>query len=68
MSIFGRKSTEEAYEDYLNEDGSMFGKKDFEEFKQIKERAQEISDGTTSGLFEKDEDVREEVNNIKEKE
>lgn len=66
MSIFS-KDIDEEYQDYLNSDGSMLGKKDFEEFKRIKDRAFEIHSGFASGTFENDEDVWAEVRKLEDK-
>lgn len=66
MGIFNGKDIDEEYKDYLNEDGSIFGKMDREEFDRIKNRAKEIADGTFLGTFERDENIWEEVKKIKE--
>ncbi len=67
MSMFG-KDRDEEYQDYLNGDGSMFGKMDRQEFDSIKDRALEIHTGLTMGTFERDEKVWEEVKKLKENE
>jgi hypothetical protein len=65
MGMFGGKDDDEEYFDYLKE-GSMFGKKDREEWQSKRDRAREIASGLVSGIFERDEEVWEEVEKIKE--
>lgn len=60
MSIFNKDN----YDDFENHDGSILSYKNKDK---IKERATEIASGFVSGLFEKDEEVWEEVRKIKER-
>jgi hypothetical protein len=64
MSIFS-KDVDEMYDEYLEKEGSMFGKMDKQEFERKVERAEEIASGFASGLFERDEEVWEHVRRIK---
>jgi hypothetical protein len=62
MSMFGRDDDD----DLKDDDGPMFGGAErYEKRKAAKERAREIASGISSGLFEKDEQVWEEVKKIK---
>ena len=65
MSMF-RKDRDERYQEYLESDGSMFGKMDREEFDRIEDQAEEIASGLTMGTFNKDERVWDRVRQIKE--
>jgi hypothetical protein len=60
------KDKDERYQDYLESDGSMFGKMDKDEWDQIDKQAEEIVSGETMGTFQRDERVWERVKKIKE--
>lgn len=57
---------DEAYQKYLESDGSMFNKMDREEFQSIRDRAAEIHSDLVTGTFERDERVWDRVNELSE--
>jgi hypothetical protein len=66
MGFLGGRDREERYKEYL-EEGSMFGKKDFEEWSKIEDQAEEIASGLVQGTFTRDEKIWKRVKEIKEK-
>lgn len=60
MSMFNRGD-----DDDQDEDVNMFCRRSREEKDRAKERAREIHSGLSSGLFERDEDVLEELKKLK---